>query len=103
MGCARDIVENTGVPRFYWSDFPLGHSAGKPHDVESQLRTLAGALAMFDSVTGPRATHVSEQRWAADEDWQADFMSIAHLDPETLRKLKAKHETDRATLARLKD
>ena len=32
MGCAKDIVEHAAVPRFLFSDFPLGNSAGKPHD-----------------------------------------------------------------------
>ena len=30
MGCARDIVEYAGVPRFLFSDFPLGNAAGGP-------------------------------------------------------------------------
>src|SRR5258708_21481783 len=34
MGCAKDIVEHAAVPRFLFSDFPLGNSAGKPHDIE---------------------------------------------------------------------
>ena len=34
MGCAKDIVEHAAVPRFLFSDFPLGNSAGRPHDVE---------------------------------------------------------------------
>ena len=32
MGCAKDIVEHCGVPRFLFSDFPLGNAAGKPKD-----------------------------------------------------------------------
>ena len=32
MGCAKDIVEHAAVPRFLFSDFPLGNSAGRPHD-----------------------------------------------------------------------
>ena len=40
MGAAKDIVEHCGVPRFLFSDFPLGNSAGKPFDVESQAATL---------------------------------------------------------------
>jgi len=39
MGCAKDIVEHCGVPRFLFSDFPLGNSAGRPFDVESQARS----------------------------------------------------------------
>ena len=34
MGCAKDIVEHCGVPRFLWSDFPLGNSAGRPFDFQ---------------------------------------------------------------------
>ena len=26
MGCAKDIVEHCGVPRFLFSDFPLGNA-----------------------------------------------------------------------------
>ena len=45
MGCAKDIVEHAAVPRFLFSDFPLGNSAGKPHDIEvagADARTGAG-------------------------------------------------------------
>jgi hypothetical protein len=28
MGCAKDIVEFVGVPRFLFSDFPLGNATG---------------------------------------------------------------------------
>lgn len=96
MGCARDIVESAGVPRFYWSDFPLGHSAGKPHDEVSQAATVRGALALFDSATNPNTTVVSPQRWADDDAWKADFMSTDALSPEQIAKLKAQHEATRA-------
>src|SRR5215475_7947063 len=36
MGCAKDIVEYAQVPRFLFSDFPLGNPAGPPHDREAQ-------------------------------------------------------------------
>ena len=96
MGCARDIVESAGVPRFWWSDFPLGHSAGKPHD-DSQRETLAGALALFDTATSANTTSVSPQVWSEDDTWKDDFMSIAHLSPEKIAALKADHEKTRAT------
>ena len=44
MGCAKDIVEHAAAPRFLFSDFPLGNSAGKPHDEASQALTLELAL-----------------------------------------------------------
>ena len=36
MGCARDIVEECGVARFVFTDFPLGNPCGKPWDEEMQ-------------------------------------------------------------------
>src|SRR3984957_17003698 len=47
MGCAKDIVEHAAVPRFLFSDFPLGNSAGKPHDPASQALTLELALRVL--------------------------------------------------------
>ena len=52
MGCAKDIVEYAGVPRFLFSDFPLGNSAGQPHDPESQALTLELALRLLESGAG---------------------------------------------------
>jgi hypothetical protein len=40
MGYAKDIVEHAAVPRFVFSDFPVGNAAGKPREVPSQDRTL---------------------------------------------------------------
>jgi len=56
MGCAKDIVEHCGVPRFLFSDFPLGNSAGRPFDKMSQAETLELALRVLESAPGPRTT-----------------------------------------------
>ena len=56
MGCARDIVEYCGVPRFLFSDFPLGNSAGRPFDADSQALTLELALRVLESAAGTRAS-----------------------------------------------
>ena len=47
MGCAKDIVEHAAVPRFLFSDFPLGNSAGKPHDQASQALTFELAMRVL--------------------------------------------------------
>ncbi len=64
-GCAKDIVEHAAVPRFLFSDFPLGNSAGKPHDKASQAQTLELALRLLESAVGPQTTLQSPQRWAS--------------------------------------
>src|SRR5262249_27251051 len=56
MGCAKDIVEHVGVPRFLFSDFPLGNAAGRPKDPESQALTLDLALRLLEHAPGPRTS-----------------------------------------------
>ena len=66
MGCAKDIVEYCGVPRFLFSDFPLGNAAGRPNDPESQAFTLELALRVLESATVARTTVQSPLRWSKD-------------------------------------
>src|SRR5882762_9269541 len=73
MGCAKDIVEHAAVPRFLFSDFPLGNSAGKPHDVESQALTLESALRVLETASGARTTMQSPSRWSEDASWKLDY------------------------------
>ena len=96
MGCAKDIVEHCGVPRFLFSDFPLGNSAGKPFDVESQHHTLELALRLLESAPGPRTTVQSPQRWSADPSWKRDYSNIDKLSSEDLARRRQAFDTQKA-------
>ena len=84
MGCAKDIVEHCGVPRFLFSDFPLGNSAGRPFDVASQAETLALALRVLESAPAARTTVQSPLRWSADAAWKGDYLNLGKLSPEVI-------------------
>jgi hypothetical protein len=84
MGCAKDIVEHCGVPRFLWSDFPLGNSAGRPFDVDSQRQTLELALRVLESAPAARTTVQSGQRWSEDASWKRDYNDLSTLTPEAI-------------------
>lgn len=86
MGCALDIVEQCGVPRFLFSDFPLGNGAGRPHDRPSQALTLELALRLLEDAPGPRTTVRSPLRWSADTRWKRDFMNAALLSPDDIAR-----------------
>lgn len=86
MGCAKDIIEHAAVPRFLFSDFPLGNSAGKPHDQASQALTLELALRLLESASGPRTTMQSPLRWNADGKWKLDYNNIETMSPEELAR-----------------
>lgn len=84
MGCAKDIVEHCGAPRFLWSDFPLGNSAGRPFDAESQAQTLELALRVLESAPAARTTVQSPLRWSADAAWKRDYLDLTKLTPEKI-------------------
>lgn len=92
MGCAKDIVEHAGVPRFMFSDFPLGNSAGKPHDIASQDETLALALRVLEAAPGPRTTMHSPLRWAADARWKRDYLDLQRIGADELARRRAEFD-----------
>jgi len=92
MGCAKDIVEYVGVPRFLFSDFPLGNPAGRPNDPESQAFTLELALRVLETAPGPRTTVQSPLRWSDNPDWKLDYSNIARLSPEEIARRRAEFD-----------
>jgi D-proline reductase (dithiol) PrdB len=92
MGCAKDIVEHCGVPRFLFSDFPLGNSAGRPHDEASQALTLELALRLLESAPGPRTTMQSPLRWNESAQWKLDYCNAEQLSPDELKRLRAEFD-----------
>ena len=98
MGAAKDIVEHCGVPRFLFSDFPLGNSAGKPHDAESQAQTLELALRVLETAPGPRTTVQSPQRWNDDAAWKLDYNNLAKLTPEDLEERRKEFDVVKAVI-----
>lgn len=96
VGCARDIVEHCGVPRFVWSDFPLGNSAGRPFDVESQTHTLELALRLLESAPAARITLASPLRWSADADWKRTYLDLTQLSPETIAERRREFDVVKA-------
>lgn len=102
MGCALDIVEHAGVPRFLFSDFPLGNAAGKPHDAASQRATLELALGLLESAGQPRTTVRSPQRWSGSDDWKLDYCNAHRVAPGELARLREEAEAARLTARALR-
>ncbi|HUG37015.1 MAG TPA: hypothetical protein VML54_08715 [Candidatus Limnocylindrales bacterium] len=92
MGCAKDIVEHCGVPRFLFSDFPLGNSAGQPFNPESQRQTLELALQVLERAPAGRTTVQSPLRWSADAAWKRDYNDLSKLSPEKIAERRREFE-----------
>ena len=75
FGCARDIVEHCGVPRFVFSDFPLGNPTGRPFDPAMQREVVEMGLDLLASATRPGTTVVNPHVWSADQSWKEKIFS----------------------------
>ena len=92
MGSAKDIVEFCGVPRFLFSDFPLGNSAGKPNDSASQAKTLELALRVLETAPASRTTVQSPQIWSDDASWKLDFQNVDRIPAEEIERRRAEFD-----------
>jgi hypothetical protein len=63
-------VEWCGVPRFVFSDFPLGNPTGRPFDVSSQHAALELGFRLLEEATAPGTTVVNPEAWSADASWK---------------------------------
>ena len=103
MGAAKDIVEHVGVPRFLFSDFPLGNSCGKPHEPDTQRFTLDLALKVLESAIGPRTTVQSPLRWSDNADWKLDYCNIERLSPQEIQRRRAEFDAGKAIARTARD
>ena len=86
VGSARDIVEECGVARFGFNDFPLGNPYGKPDDRAMQQATLGYALDLLESARLPRSTVQTPFNWSEDESWRAVYARVDEDNREALRR-----------------
>jgi D-proline reductase (dithiol) PrdB len=96
MGCAADIVLHAGVPRFLFSDFPLGNAAGRPNDVASQDATLELALALLETARAPRTTVQSPLVWSQDPGWKLDYCNVERLSQDEIARRRADFDRQKA-------
>ena len=93
IGSARDIVEECGVPRFLFSDFPLGNPCGKPGDRAMQRAIVGYALDLLDSARLPRTTVQTPFVWDDGGAWRERY---ARVDETTIERLRRAGEARRA-------
>jgi hypothetical protein len=100
MGCAKDIVEHVGVPRFLFNDFPLGNAAGLPNEPDTQLQIARLAVNLLSSTKGPRTTVQSPFTRNGVSDWKRDYSSAALLSDEELAARRKEFDKAKADAPR---
>ena len=85
MGSARDVVEECGIARFVFTDFPLGNPCGKPWDTVMQRSIVGTALDLLERAWMPRTTVQTPFRWG-NEGWRDAFMRVDDSNREALAR-----------------
>jgi hypothetical protein len=99
LGSAIDIVEYCGVPRFLFTDFPLGNPCGRPFDRQMQRAIVEMGLGVLESAVAPRTTVRTPYRWSENETWRSRYLEVK---PEDAARLATQGETRRAMLRQVK-
>lgn len=103
MGCASDIVQSAGAPRFVFSDFPLGNSAGRPYDKESQQIILNAALDTLENATESGTVVQSPLKWVGRENWKNFYSNPDLLSPEEIAERRAKFDEAKSVARALRE
>lgn len=96
LGCAKDIVQRAGAPRFVFSDFPLGNAAGRPYDPQSQAIVLHQALRLLADADGPGAFSQTPLKWVGRPGWKALYSNPDLLSADEIAERKAKFDAAKA-------
>ena len=87
IGSALDVVEHCGVPRFLFTDLPLGNPVGRPWDLAMQRQVVRLALDLLASATRPRTTVRAPVTWKHDPGWRERYGRVDPGKHEDLLKL----------------
>jgi len=74
MTSALSITRAANPPRAAYLDFPLGHTAGKPHQRELNRAIVRDALRSFETLRAPGDVVMLPYEWAADDAWKDTAM-----------------------------
>ncbi|PKN04753.1 MAG: hypothetical protein CVU74_05290 [Deltaproteobacteria bacterium HGW-Deltaproteobacteria-9] len=85
LGSARDVVEECGISRFLFTDFPLGNPCGRPWDKLMQKAIVGMATDLLERAWAPRTTLQTHFQWP-DENWRNNFMKVDDSNREALTR-----------------
>ena len=84
IGSALDIVEHCGVPRFVFTDFPLGNPCGQPWQRDMQRTVISMALELLEQTSAPRTTVEAPFTWWDTDNWRARYNRVTPENREHL-------------------
>lgn len=74
MSSAYSITKAVNPPRAVYLDYPLGRTAGKPHDKGLQRKIMIDTLTVLETIQEPGTIRLLPHRWADQDDWKDGVM-----------------------------
>ena len=75
------------MPRFVFTDLPLGNPAGHPWNRDMQREVVQLALRTLRTADGPRTTVQAPVRWKDDPGWRERYGRVDPAERERLLKV----------------
>ena len=99
MTSALSITKAANPPRAAYLDFPLGHTAGKPHEARLNRDIVRDALTAFQTLKSPGQMAMLPYQWADDDAWKDGVMrprspGAQHDDSRVERDATPQYQTD---------
>jgi len=74
LSSALSITQSVMAPRAVYIDYPLGHTAGKPHNPDDQEFIMRRALSAITDITEPGSIIDLGRRWSDNDEWKDAVM-----------------------------
>ncbi len=100
LGSALDIVTHCAVPRYLFTDFPLGNPCGAPGDAAMQDRIVRSAVDLFETAAEPMTVVRSAELWPHGDGWRPRYAEVRPEDRERLLVAGEKRRAERASKPR---
>lgn len=102
MTSAWSITASANPPRAAFTDFPLGHTSGRPDRPEEQIALIGDALACFSTIDTPGTIVPLDYEWG--EDWKEEARALEdHRTPRLPTPQYQSEEDRQAAIARYGD
>ena len=69
------ITAHANPPRASFLDYPLGHTAGRPNELDEQVEITTAALSLIESATEPGRIVPLPHRWPTE--WKSKARELS--------------------------
>jgi len=88
------ITASANPPRAAYLDYPLGHTAGRPNELEEQIEIATAALGLIESATEPGQIMPLPHRWPTE--WKTKARELSDKRTERHDTPQYERPTDAA-------